>query len=90
MQCEVCGHEVQRGIIFDGRVTCRDCLIERSKQHQTCPVCGQIIKPEHGVSLEVRMQGHDAGKMANLVICPNCHVTFFDDFQYRMLTAKRV
>ena len=88
MQCEICGHEVRRGIIFDGKATCRDCLIRLSKLRQACPVCGQVISPEHSVSLP--NVNTLSGKPANIVICPNCHALFFDEFNYKMLNAKPV
>lgn len=86
--CDICGHEVKKGILYEGKLTCRECLIRKSKEGNVCPVCGETIAAEHQVAfpLATAMPSGNV-KTGIAVVCPRCHVIFFDNFQYELLKS---
>lgn len=93
-QCDACGGTIKNGVLFDGRLLCRKCLLNEAAKGNICPVCHEPIAPEHQVAIPFVMPSADEDdpaitKTAIAVVCPQCHVIFFDDFQYKLIEGLK-
>lgn len=93
-QCDACKAHIKNGVLFEGRLLCRKCLLEEAEKGNICPVCHEHIAPEHQVAIPFAMPSAADNapaitKTATAVVCPRCHVLFFDDFQYKLIEGLK-
>lgn len=95
MKCAKCGRVIEADDEFmefgEDNVVCMPCVEEMEAKPDRCPVCGiETDMGDESVAMlltratatpEERTNAHSA-----LVhVCPNCHMLYFDDFQYSLL-----
>lgn len=91
--CENCGAEVQRLYPFKGKNLCHDCLEKAAAHSVSCPCCGTKVQGEHTVAMllcrgDAQEEEKARAETAIVLVCPKCHVMFFDPFQYEMLRSR--
>lgn len=97
MKCKKCGKNIaEDGTVFGPDCAiCADCLGNMQNASVRCPVCGNATPPDEALALLLtRANPHLQEKIdaptALVHVCPKCHILFFDDFQYELLTMLKL
>lgn len=95
MKCTKCGSVLYGpGVPYGYDILCRDCLLAAADAGNICPCCGAQATPHDSVGLLLALpdatpQEKAAASTALAIICPHCHVLFFDGFQFNLLRSLR-
>lgn len=96
MKCTVCNENSKKTYPYgkDRVPVCEECMGEKVKETNTCPVCGYKATPEDKeVAIILTAPNATPGEKAKApealtIVCPKCHVLFFDDLDYNLLQAR--
>lgn len=91
--CEKCGAETERLYPFKEANLCHDCLEKAAAHTVDCPCCGSKVSGEHTVAMllcrgDATAEEKAQADTAIVLICPKCHIMFFDPFQYEILRNR--
>ena len=98
MKCSRCGKEAlpsDSGIkLGKNKYFCASCIEELENAPDRCPVCQQKENSEDCVALLLTKATASPQERLNantalVHICPNCHVLYFDGFQYELIKARQ-
>lgn len=93
MNCSHCGKPIEgKAVPYGDGMLCRECLMAEADRGNVCPCCGEAVGPDDGVGMLLARPGAAREEKADAptvlaVVCPRCHVLFFDRFQYHLLHA---
>lgn len=99
MECMECGNHIssqEKKYKLVGKVLCEKCFKKEQERGNVCPCCKATIpagQNEVGLVLTLANSGpftKATAPQALAIICPNCHVLFFDDFTYKTLESLKL
>lgn len=97
MFCEKCGKSIGNDAMIFGPdcALCADCLQKMQEANVVCPVCGNSSPPDEDLALlltraNANIQEKIDAPTALVHVCPECHIMFFDDFQYELLKKLKL
>jgi len=79
----------------EDEILCDNCIDEAAELSQICPACGcEISKDMDAVGLLLTPPGATEEEKKNaldtlVIVCPKCHVLFFDNYHYKLLQGIR-
>ena len=91
--CPRCGKTVPELLACCGNQNlCRECMAQEAEAGNRCPCCGAKVGAEEGVGLllarpDATPREKAYAPLALAIVCPHCHVLFFDGAQYTLLRS---
>jgi endogenous inhibitor of DNA gyrase (YacG/DUF329 family) len=98
VQCMECKKQVKESEAFyygETKMLCEECFDKKADSTQQCPNCGTNIDQQaESVGLLLTPIGSTAEQKKSatdvlVIVCPNCKILFFDDFQYNIMQGLK-
>jgi RNA polymerase subunit RPABC4/transcription elongation factor Spt4 len=92
-KCVQCG-AAETLYSFGKQQLCMTCLTAKANKSEVCPNCGHTIKDKDWVGIQLNwINKSSTQKKAKVealaIVCPKCHILFFDTFQYEVIQGLK-
>lgn len=97
VKCDGCGkgvkHPLEDLTVYKGKRLCKICMGKEADKPNVCPNCGAEAKVDSQVGMVLVPPEHTAkdkmeAPVYYAVVCPECKIVYFDEFQYHTLRAQ--